>query len=472
MKSTTQIKISILLLVVVVNIGNVYSQEVIRLKKGSINVIRIPDTSQAIAADLFIPSTFSTQLSWPLLVHVNRIDEDRRNFKNWRGLYEELGFIVISIQVSHTQELKEQLRLIRHSLVYLSKQVSVQRYQMYSIGKGRNAELSSLLPLIFPFIKGTVAIEDTYNFRKIKKFKNRFYFTGISDKKQYTLTDFEQIRKYLKQNRITAEVFEKDSNLAGELTAIKKALNFFRIKEMTRKRIQKDSLWIKRQFDESYTAAIQFINDKNFLEGYNELRQIESTFRFIYNVDTVKNELNRIKKLPKYRKQKGIFNTEIFQEQQWRNTLLSALTEDLQVKAFYNLTWWEREMKNLHKAKTQKKNIDNSWVLRVENFLTTLLQMSKSNVKIDDKERKLLIAMIENKVNPVKTDSYLEIISYLAYLQDYNTALLYLEKLLQTGYDDFDSLYEIEHTLSLKIRPDYNELVKKHLGRSKYEMYK
>ena len=40
--------------------------------------------------------------------------------------------------------------------------------------------------------------------------------------------------------------------------------------------------------------------------------------------------------------------------------------------------------------------------------------------------------------------------------------------MLKNGYKEVDSLYEIEGTLGLKITKDYNWLIKKYLGESRY----
>ncbi|RKM92427.1 hypothetical protein D7036_22825, partial [Aquimarina sp. BL5] len=67
-------------------------------------------------------------------------------------------------------------------------------------------------------------------------------------------------------------------------------------------------------------------------------------------------------------------------------------------------------------------------------------------------------------------ESYRKIISLSAIDQDNATALFYLEKMLQNGYKELESLYNIEGTLALRISKEYNNVIKKYLKTSKYFM--
>ena len=51
---------------------------------------------------------------------------------------------------------------------------------------------------------------------------------------------------------------------------------------------------------------------------------------------------------------------------------------------------------------------------------------------------------------------------------DYPTALFYLEEMLKNGFKDLNALYEIEGTLGLKFSREYNWIIKKYLGKSRY----
>ena len=77
--------------------------------------------------------------------------------------------------------------------------------------------------------------------------------------------------------------------------------------------------------------------------------------------------------------------------------------------------------------------------------------------------------MLKTITQPEKAENYLKVISNSALLDDYGTALFYLEELLKNGYKDKEKLYTIEHTALLRIAPEFNEIVEKYLKDARYE---
>ena len=55
-------------------------------------------------------------------------------------------------------------------------------------------------------------------------------------------------------------------------------------------------------------------------------------------------------------------------------------------------------------------------------------------------------------------------------MEDYGTALFYLEELLKNGYTDKSELYELENTALFRITPEFNMLVEKYLRDARYEI--
>ncbi|UJH92593.1 hypothetical protein LZ575_09005 [Antarcticibacterium sp. 1MA-6-2] len=91
--------------------------------------------------------------------------------------------------------------------------------------------------------------------------------------------------------------------------------------------------------------------------------------------------------------------------------------------------------------------------------------LKEANAAIDPLIFTAILQTIFDKQNP---QGYMNIISLSARDGDYYTALLYLEDLLKTGYDDLEALYNIPGTLDLKLSPEYNKIIQEYLDESKY----
>jgi len=68
-------------------------------------------------------------------------------------------------------------------------------------------------------------------------------------------------------------------------------------------------------------------------------------------------------------------------------------------------------------------------------------------------------------------DAYLSIVKLAGHDGDAETAMLYLEDLLKTGYKDFNKLYEIEGILDLQMSTEFNLLIEEYGGEAKYIIF-
>ena len=110
---------------------------------------------------------------------------------------------------------------------------------------------------------------------------------------------------------------------------------------------------------------------------------------------------------------------------------------------------------------------------RLKSYLNALIADNIDLVKlgnpVDEEALKFLWMM--NTITDAKNPTpYLKVISNSAKVEDYGTALFYLEELLKTGYSDKSELYSLEHTAILRISPEFNKIVAKYLKDARYEV--
>ena len=87
-----------------------------------------------------------------------------------------------------------------------------------------------------------------------------------------------------------------------------------------------------------------------------------------------------------------------------------------------------------------------------------------------DYEALNLLHMLKTITSPKDYNAYLEVISISSKMEDYGTALFYLEELLKNGYTDKSGLYSLEHTALFRIMPEFNEMVEKYLKGARYDV--
>jgi len=80
----------------------------------------------------------------------------------------------------------------------------------------------------------------------------------------------------------------------------------------------------------------------------------------------------------------------------------------------------------------------------------------------------VFLLMLRTVVNPLDYAAYLALISYSSKMEDYGTALFYLEALLENGYTDLDTLSVLPETGLLRIMPEYQALLEVYLNKGLY----
>ena len=110
---------------------------------------------------------------------------------------------------------------------------------------------------------------------------------------------------------------------------------------------------------------------------------------------------------------------------------------------------------------------------RLKGYLNALIADNIDLIRLQqpvDMEALNFLYMLKTITEPNAFEYYLKVISNSAKVDDYGTALFYLEELLKNGYTDADTLYSLENTALLRITPEFNDLIEKYLKDARYEI--
>jgi hypothetical protein len=156
------------------------------------------------------------------------------------------------------------------------------------------------------------------------------------------------------------------------------------------------------------------------------------------------------------------------------------LLEDLDTRNFENLGWWQYQY-NYYNAIASKDstNLSQRETIVVEyakNTIVLMVSMLRRSYDIEanrpaairDIPAVVFLLMLRTVVNPLDYPAYLSLISYSSKMEDYGTALFYLEALLENGYTDLDTLSVLPETGLLRIMPEYQALLEVYLNKGLY----
>ncbi|MDO7646544.1 MAG: hypothetical protein MUQ45_02490 [Flavobacteriaceae bacterium] len=156
------------------------------------------------------------------------------------------------------------------------------------------------------------------------------------------------------------------------------------------------------------------------------------------------------------------------------------LLEDLDTRNFENLGWWQYQYNYYNSIiESAPENLTGK-ALIVDRFAKNVMVLMVSMLRrvydieanrpaaIRDIPAVVFLLMLRTIVHPKDYVAYLAVISYSSKMEDYGTALFYVEALLENGYTDLDTLGALPETGLLRIMPEYQALLEVYLNKGLY----
>ncbi len=452
-----------------------HSQNTLTLKKGVvIDSLKIPGTNNHFS--IYLPQNFDMNKSWPLLLGFDSKGRTTSLARLYREAAEEFGYIVAISDFLENQSLKEKSEHIPVFLEHIVSLFPIQQGRVYVTGIDKDAELMSLVPVFYNSkIFGVVAIGSSHYYGSRIKIGKNFSYFGVLNINNYRYKDFLKNAEYLKRKAIPADILTYDGKSEYPYPKLlKKPLSTFTLQAMLKGRMPKDSIWVNNLFQKELEQVDIDLKKGRFLYALEEVKRIRKKYHLFFDTKNLREKEKQIKRFKGYKKERRLQLKYINQENYYRESYMFLMQEDVAEKKYENLGWWQHQMAELDSLKKKKEKHAVAMVSRIKGFLKNLAKNSEINLsnKPRDFEKKMFLNILRTIIDKKDYDSYFNIISLSTKDQDYETALFYLERLLENGFKDMDALYNIEGTLPLRITKEYNQLIKKHLGSSKYDFSK
>ncbi|MGA8855248.1 MAG: hypothetical protein WB492_13820, partial [Christiangramia sp.] len=339
-------------------------------------------------------------------------------------------------------------------------------------GMGEGAQVGSALPIIYKQMAGVMAIGNSFVNPEYLNKNNPYMFIGIAGNKDYMVYEMEGYLRFYDDQDFTTDVYYfdgKEDEWPGS-SVIYNAMTGFTLEAIKKGKRPKDGEFIQQLYDNEIAYTETLRRTRNYYAAYEKLDRMEDKYEDYGFEDDIKERLKEIKKIDGYRKQRNDFREATAFEKQQQSEYEYLLKSDIMTANFQNVGWWAYQIDELQKLEESSNEAKANMAYRLHGYLDFVSkrnfdEIMKANVPID---AKIFISVLRTAINRKDPEAYLKIISLAGSDGDYETARLYLEDLLETGYSDMESLYNIEGALDLQFTPEYNEIVKKYLGESKF----
>jgi len=464
-----------LLLVLTLSISFLSTAQQLTLRKGAImESIAVNDTVPEDFA-LFLPTKFDASKRWPVIFVYDMQGRGKMVLRMLLGAAEKNNYILAaSNNVNDSLSLTQNVLISKRMFNTVFELFKIQKDRVYTAGFDGGARIASVMPTFMNQITGVISCGSTVGNTEVLSSKNPFHFVGVVGTEDFNYPEMVEMEKLFNLMKFPNQtlVFDGGHKWPSQ-QLISRAIELFDLSAMAKKVIPVDTPYVEKSYDRRILEVNELISKNNAVQAYNELGEVMEVYRHFKNVDSLKASRKVLKRGTAYKTQKRSLNTWLFKESLIKDDYDYYLEEDILTYNYNNLGWWNYQMGELKKYKNSKYIFQRQMGLRLEGYLNALIADNIDLIVLDtpiDEEALNLLWMLKTITSPDDFSNYLKVISWNAKVEDYGTALYYLEELLKKGYTNTEELYALENTALFRITPAFNALVAKYLKKARYEI--
>ncbi|TLP80452.1 alpha/beta hydrolase [Maribacter sp. ACAM166] len=464
----------IILVALLITSSAVFSQE-IRLLKGAITENLVVNDSLQETYSIYLPTSFELSKSWPVVFVFDMNGNAKASISMLLNAAENEGYILASSNnLNDTLSITQNVLVANRMFNAVINTIPIAKKRTYTAGFGNGARFASILPTFVKEIEGVISIGASVGNVDILNIKQSFQFIGIVNRSDYNFTEMLQVRKILDKLKFPNQLFVFDGEQGlPDVKTISTAMRILTLSGMAKGNVVRDDTLIANTYDQLMIEANSFLSNKKPILATYLLSDIERVFSPFIDLDSLKTSQKYLRRSSSYKQANRIQNSYFLKESFAKEDYSYYLEEDILTYNFANLGWWNYQMKELDKLDKSAVLFERQTASRLRGYINALIADNVDFIAAAeelDLEALNLLYMIKTITTPNEYFSYLKIISNSAKMEDYGTALFYLEELLKNGYDNKKELYTLEHTALLRITPEFNELVEKYLKEARYDI--
>ncbi len=450
------------------------AQEII-LKRGIItDFIKVSDSTSE-TYSIYLPTNFDMKVQWPIVFVFDMHGHGRQAISMFAQAAEQQGYILASSNnVSDSLSLAENMLISTRMLNSVYTLLPIRKNRSYVAGFASGARFASLIPTFIKNIEGVISCGSPMANTEVLSVENPFHYIGIVGIEDFNYPDMVTLGQILDKLKFPNQLLVFDGGHTWPLTEyLNKALNTFTLYAMIKGNINRDPGFIERSYRDHLAQVGTFVTTNKPLLADKAITEMMEIYADHMDIDSLKTSRKILRRSSLFRSDTRNENSVLFKETLIKDDYDYYLDEDIRTYNFNNLGWWKYQMEELEKYGKSSNVFEKQMGARLRGYINALIDDNADVLiaePILDLEALNFVYMLKTITSPKESKGYFNVISNSARMEDYGTALFYLEELLKNGYSDRASLYNIEHTALLRITPEFNEIIEKYLKAARYEV--
>lgn len=460
-----------LFLCAVLTVGSGYGQQ-FQLIKGAVNQNLAVNDSVNETFSLYVPADFETSKEYKVLFIMDPEGLGMRAARLFSSEIPTKDFVIAGNEWDLGDDLDKNMSKFFAMLRAVTNTIKLDQNHIYAAGRDEGAEVVSALPYVVTGFAGLLVVNDVfvrYNQRRFTIDEIYVGLVGNSSKNYYKMnSSFEYLKDRNKDNLLLKYSGDEGWPSGKYLTSAFSSL-YFKVAENAKEELS-DSL-VRRSFKKDSATAEVLRRKRDFVIAYDYVDHLKDKYRGKMKLSPLRHQIRNLRRSTGYRNASRAANSREDDETMLRSDLSYFLEEDISMANFDNLAYWDQRVLELdsaiaNEAKPQEQLVAKRVKGMLSNTMETYEQVYDS--KSFSLEQALFFKILQTIFNPKDFTAFKDVISLAARDRDPDTANFYLKKMLDNGYDDYESLYDIPDTEILHISTEFNKIVKEKFGKSKF----
>lgn len=453
--------------------GNLYSQDQKIIKAKPIDSLLVGESNSESYALYFPTSLDSNSKKWPIMYVFDPIGQGRLAVQLFRELSEKESIIIIASNSRlESGTLQENLKMATRLLESTFGKYPINENLVYVSGLAEGAQLACAIPMVFNKVKGVIAVGDAY-MPPVSAFKTQpAPISLVAPLEGFRFYDLQKYQGRFEKRGHTVDLsyYKGSASDWPKTTILHNAFAGFKLGDVRGHSEIESAELVGNYFAEELSHSEHLEQSGRFYESYLKLKQLQDKYKDLGFKDVLKRRLRDLKKNKTYRQQKGNFQRAESIEREKRAMYIAYLEYDILTSNYENVGWWAQEVAELKELNESKDPAVVYAALRLQEYLRELSKVSFVNIESSEVavDTKILAAVLRTVLDKDDPEAYFYIIKMAGQDGDFETALLYLEDLLKTGYSNMEKLYNIAGILDLTFSKEYNDVIRNYLGSAKY----
>lgn len=446
----------------------------LRLLKGAITENIVVNDSLNETFSMYLPTQFELSRTWPVIFVFDMKGNGKASLSMLMAAAEREGYVLAgSNNLSGSLSIAQNVLVANRMFNAVVNTIPVAKNRTYTAGFGTSARFASILPTFVKEVKGVLSMGAAIANVDILNAKQPFQFVGIVNRNDYNFREMLESRVVLDKLKFSNQllVYDGDNELPDAAT-IATAMRMLTLVGMAKGTTTKNDSVITSSYHTFLAKSNSFLSNQKPILAYYALTDIESVFEPLVDIDSVERTQKVLRRSSTYKQSNRSQNNYFLKESFTREDYSYYLEEDIITYNYANLGWWNYQMDELNKLGKSNMVFEKQMAMRLRGYINALIEDNIDFISADkvvDVEALNFLFMLKTITSPDEYAPYLKVISNSAKIEDYGTALFYLEELLKKGYTDKKALYELEDTALLRITPEFNALVAQYLKNARYE---